>query len=249
MAQSDLVSRVADHLERAILSGEFAAGDPLPAEREISTHMGVSRSVVREAIGRLVSLGLVKSVQGSGTRVQEPTSKPITLGYKRLLRGASLEDLSAVRLPLETTIASLAAKTRTEEQLDRLERTQAVLANARISLEAHVKADMEFHAILAEATGNPLFQMVLAPIQELLIESRRRTLGRYGSKLAHRHHARILKAIRGGDASAAEAAMCEHLQANVGHLVRLDKSSETCDGDAPNRALQRQRKRGQSRKA
>ncbi|MBM4067975.1 MAG: FadR family transcriptional regulator [Planctomycetes bacterium] len=225
MAQSDLVSRVADRLERAILSGEFAPGDPLPAEREISARMRVSRSVVREAIGRLVSLGLVKSVHGSGTRVQEPTSKPIVLGYRRLLHGAGLENLSAVRLPLETTIAALAATTRTADQLERLEKTQAVLANPRVSLEAHVKADMEFHAILAEATGNPLFQLVLAPIQELLIESRRRTLGRYGSKLAHGHHARILEAIRGGDAAAAEAAMCEHLRANVSHLSGLGQAS------------------------
>lgn len=239
MAQSDLVSRVADQLERAILSGEFAPGDPLPAEREISTRMGVSRSVVREAIGRLVSLGLVKSVHGSGTRVQEPTSKPITLGYKRLLRGAGLEDLSAVRLPLETTIAALAARTRTDEQLDRLDRTQAELSNARVALEAHVKADMEFHAVLAEATGNPLFQLVLAPIQELLIESRRRTLGRYGSKLAHRHHARILKAIRAGDALAAEIAMREHLQASVSHLSGLDQQSDAADPDDVARSRRR----------
>ena len=59
MSRTDHVTRVASRLEEAILSGELAPGDYLPSERKISDDMSVSRSVVREALGRLVSLGLV----------------------------------------------------------------------------------------------------------------------------------------------------------------------------------------------
>ena len=220
MSRTDHVTKVASRLEEAILSGELAPGDYLPSEREISAQMDVSRSVVREALGRLASFGLVRSVHGSGTRVEEPSSRPVTVGYQRLLRRTDLriQDLAAVRLPLETTIAALAAARRTEADLDALRATQKVLGNPRRSLEAHVRADLDFHAVLARATGNPLFQVVLAPIQELLIESRRQTLGRYGAEIAFRHHARILAAVEAGDAGAAEQAMREHIQANFQHL-------------------------------
>jgi DNA-binding FadR family transcriptional regulator len=224
MSKVDRVSQIADRLEQAILSGELPPGEQLPSERDLSTRLGVSRSVVREALHRLASLGLVKSVHGSGTRVQAPEAKQITVGYRRLLSapGYGLEDLGAVRLALETAIAAAAAAHRTDGHLERLEKTQAVLGNARRSLAAQVQADLEFHAVLAEATGNPLFQVVLAPIRELLIQSCWRTLDRYGAGLAHRHHADILAAVRAGDPAAAERAMRRHLEANLQHLGELD---------------------------
>jgi DNA-binding FadR family transcriptional regulator len=181
----------------------------------------VSRSVVREALSRLVSLGLVRSTHGSGTRVEPPSGRPITEGYQRLLRcgEADLSHLAEVRLPLETAIAGLAARHRSEDHLARLEATQEALASARASLEAQVAADLEFHAVLAEASGNPLFGLVLAPMQGLLIESRRRTLGRHGARLAHEHHAAILEAVRRGDEAGAVEAMRRHLETNVRHLA------------------------------
>ena len=221
MPSADRVSELVQHFERQILSGELAPGDLLPAERAISVEMGVSRSVVREAINRLASLGLVRSLHGSGTRVQAPSGRPITQGYQRLLRQGEIElsKLAEVRLPLETTIAGLAAKHRTDEHLERLERAQSALGQTRASLEAQVRADLEFHAVLAEASGNPCFGLVLAPLQELLIESRKRTLGRHGAALARDHHAAILDAVRRQDEAGAVAAMRRHMEANVQHLA------------------------------
>jgi len=220
MARNDNVSQLADQLERAILSGELAPGDLLPSERDISAQRGVSRSVVREALGRLASLGLVKSQHGSGTRVEAPNTRQVTLGYQRLLAGPDfrMEHLAEVRLPLETTIAGLAAAARDDHHLSLLEKTQKVLGNPRRTLEAHVQADLDFHALLADATGNPLFRTVLAPIQQLLIDSRRRTLGRYGTDIAVEHHAKILEAVRSQDAGAARRAMRAHIEANFQHL-------------------------------
>src|SRR5947209_6048476 len=220
MPHADRVTQTARRIEQDILSGKLSTGDLLPSEREISAEMGVSRSVVREALGRLASLGLVRSVHGSGTRVEAPSGKPITAGYQILLRRGEvrLADVAAVRLPLETAIAAEAARRRTDEHLARMGGAQDALADQRGTLEVHVKADLEFHAVLAEATGNPLFGLVLAPIQELLIETRRRTVGRHGAALAHEHHARILDAVRAGDAGAAAEAMRVHLEANYQHL-------------------------------
>jgi GntR family transcriptional repressor for pyruvate dehydrogenase complex len=217
VAGEDKVSALVAHFEQQILSGKLAPGDLLPSERSIK---GYSRSAVREAFNRLASLGLVRSVHGSGTRVEAPSGRPITEGYQRLLRRGEMElgHLAQVRLPLETSIAGLAALHRTEAQLAGMEATQAVLGHLRGALEAQVAADLEFHALLSEASGNPLFGLVLAPIQELLIESRRRTLGRHGARLAFEHHAAILAAVSRRDAPAAVEAMRRHLETNVRHL-------------------------------
>jgi GntR family transcriptional repressor for pyruvate dehydrogenase complex len=219
------VAEITRQLEQSIVSGELAVGEYLPAERTLCEQLGVSRSVVREALGRLTSLGLVESRHGSGTRVASPSGREIAVGYKRLMSSsdAPLEDLAVVRLPLETTIAALAATNRTDAQLARLEATQRALGNSRKSLAAHVKADSEFHAILAEATGNRFLPLVLAPIHALLIESRLKTLGRYGAALACAHHARILEAVAIGDPAAAALAMREHLTVNSRHLQELSR--------------------------
>jgi len=223
MCAVDRVEQVAKQLEEKILAGHMAPGDRLPPERELCAQLHVSRSVVREAIKRLQSLGLVDSLQGSANRVALPSNKPLVVGYQRLMQHgqAKLADLWVVRMPLETTIASLAAQHRTDEHLRDLDAAQAVLGDESATLEDRVQADLRFHAILADASGNPVFQIVLQPIHELLIESRRRTVGRFGSQLAHAHHAKILDAVRLGDSAAAAAAMQEHLQVNSEHLKNL----------------------------
>lgn len=231
MARVDHVALLVERLERAILAGEYAPGDQLPSERDLAAERGVSRSVVREALNRLASIGLVRSQHGSGTRVESPSRDQVSATYQRLISLAGLrqEHLAEVRLPLETAIAARAALVRTDDHLERLEETQRILGNPRRSLEAHVQADLQFHGILAEATGNPLFGQVLAPIQQLLIESRRRTLGRFGSELAHDHHARILDAVRRQNPADASAEMRIHLETNFAHLRDLDGASPPPD--------------------
>lgn len=224
---ADRVAKIVAHLEQLILVGELRADDRLPPERDLAAQWNVSRGVVREAIGRLAALGLVRSRQGSGTRIASPDGSHQLLNYQWLLKQGvlKLEHLSTARLPLETTIAALAAEHRTTDHLRRLTAVQRTLANPKQSLKAYIEADMRFHAVLAEATDNPVFGIILAPIQELLIESRRRTLGRYGAKLAHAHHAKILTAVERRDAAAARAAMQLHLEANSLHLTAFDEEA------------------------
>ena len=220
MARVELVTWVANQLEEEILAGNVKPGEPLPPERQISARLGVSRSVVREAIGRLSSLGLIHSVHGSGNRVQPPNSQPIVMGYRRLLSQGMLkpEHIGVVRLPLETTIARMAAVHRLPEHLDQLKATQVKLGDLDNTLEAHIDADMTFHMVLATATGNPLFQCVLEPIQQMVMTGRRLALGKHGAELAHQHHASILAAVEAGDPDRAADEMRVHMEANYASL-------------------------------
>jgi GntR family transcriptional repressor for pyruvate dehydrogenase complex len=213
---AERIAEITVHLERLILSGELKADDRLPPERDLAEQWQVSRSVVREAIGRLAGLGLVRSRQGSGTRIVAPDGSGQRLNYQWMLNQGvlRLDQLSDARLPLETTIAALAAERRTAEHVRQLQAAQHALGNPKNTLKAHVDADMRFHAFLAEATGNPIFQ-------ELLIEGRRRTLGRYGTTLAFEHHAKILAAVKRRNVEAAREAMRVHIAANSQHLAEF----------------------------
>jgi len=244
MSAPDRVAVVVTELERIILSEGLIPGDRLPAERDLSTRMAVSRSVVREAIKRLQSVGRVTSLQGSGTRVASPSGEQVTAGYRWLFQHTplQLEQLAAVRLPLETTIAALAAEHRTDDHLARLDAAQRRLGDESLSLKSLVDADVEFHAILAEATGNPFFQMILGPIQELLVESRRRTISQFGARLAHEHHERILAAIKARRPRVAHKAMSDHLQTNARHLAQLDPASRPDPAEATPPSRSRTRK-------
>ena len=216
----DHVGLVTEHFQNAILGGELAPGDRLPSERAISARMKVSRSVVREALGRLASLGLVTIRHGSGTRVQAPSGQPVKVGMQQLLSRPDfkLHYLAEIRLPLETSMAALAARHRKPEHLARIEETQRILGDPHRSLDAHIAADMAFHAALAEASGNPLFHLVLEPFHQLLIATRRRTMGRFGTSFAYEHHGRILDAVRKQDAEKAAYWMRIHLKASVQQL-------------------------------
>jgi GntR family transcriptional repressor for pyruvate dehydrogenase complex len=229
----DRVSTVENRFKNLIFSGELAPDDNLPSERTICIEMGVSRTVVREALGRLESLGMIRRKHGSRTVVVPPDSQQVKIGYERSLRQSAyrLEDLDAVRRPLEMTIASLAATNRTDEHLRRLERAQTIFGSAGRSVETYVRADTEFHAALAEASGNPVFQIVLEPLHGLLIESRRRTLYGDGPGSAYEEHEMVLRAVRERKCEKAASAMAEHLQHFSYHDVVLEPKQDDDDDD------------------
>lgn len=212
-SNADRVAQVVEYLEEQIFSGACRPGDLLPAERELSSELSVSRSVVREALGKLDSLGLVQRRQGSGTRVAAPSKAPVLKGFQRMFHygDIDLNDLTEARLPLEIAMVRLAAVRRREEHLRRLEQQQAILENEQADIEMHLAADEAFHAILAEATGNPMFGMLLESVQHLRHEPYRKHYDQYQLRQAHAEHQAILAAIAAGDADAAEAAVKQHL--------------------------------------
>jgi GntR family transcriptional repressor for pyruvate dehydrogenase complex len=208
----DLVDEMVSQLKARILEGDFASGE-LPAEGELSTTYGVSRTVAREAMRTLRTMGLVEVAQGKRPRVR-PVDPEMAVDFLTLLlhRGSvSLIDLIEVRLPIEGQIAQLAALRATSTDIDAMEQAIRLQTDAA-SLNAQVEADMKFHQALAAATGNEIFRLLLAALASLLEESRRQSISRVGSARAVEGHQAILAAIRKRDAEGARKAMAKHLE-------------------------------------
>lgn len=209
----DLVPSVVTQLQQEILSGQRPAGQALPPEAKMCLELGVSRTVVREAMRILQTRGLVVIAQGRLPRVKAADAAPVVDSLTTFLKrtGHSLVHLLEVRRQLETAIAALAAERATPEQLTALEQVNAQLAQAS-SLSKGIELDLRFHALLAQATGNPVLGLLLEPLAHLMRLSRKTTLSRTGMARAAAGHAAILAAVRRGDPLAAHQAMLEHLE-------------------------------------
>ena len=212
-ASANRVDEVVQRLREQIVSGQLVAGESLASEGDLATTLKVSRTVIREAMRILCTQGLVEISQGRRPRVKgaDPQAAIISLDALLSRGGGTLAHLTEVRLPLEVEIAGLAAERATPEQLQALAHTNDQLAQAE-SLEECIEADIAFHRALAAATNNPLFELLLETVAQLLRESRRRTLTQSGTRLAWEEHVRIYQTVAQRDRVAAREAMRQHMR-------------------------------------
>ncbi|HEX7900140.1 MAG TPA: FCD domain-containing protein [Planctomycetota bacterium] len=222
LERGDLVRGAVEQLRAFVLARP--GDEELPSEAVLGERLGVSRTVLREAMKHLQAQGLVVLAQGKRARVGAADPRATIESLDVLLRRSegSLLHLVEVRRPLEAEIVELAARRATPEALAEAE--AAIDAQERAStLEGQIDADLAFHRALAKATGNPVFALLLDALAGLMRASRQKSLGKYGNGVPVAHHREILAAIRRRDPAAARAALLGHLGLNEKHL-REDRS-------------------------
>jgi GntR family transcriptional regulator, transcriptional repressor for pyruvate dehydrogenase complex len=152
------VGEVADRLMTAIALGEFVPGERLPVERALVSMLGVSRSTVHEAIGRLRSAGIVEVRRGraGGAFVRSDWSSNSADAVARTLgtRWSQLEELFDLRGLVEGMVARTAAERRTADDIAALNRALADFADAKTPQAEHA-GDTAIHNAVTKATGNP----------------------------------------------------------------------------------------------
>jgi GntR family transcriptional regulator, transcriptional repressor for pyruvate dehydrogenase complex len=217
-----MVVTVLDRLTEHIVRGDFDSYGLLPAEGDLARSFGVSRTVIREAMRSLRAQGLVGVSRGRAPRVKPPDSKATVARLELLLRRnkATYVHLVEVRQPLETETAALAAERANGEHLRQLERAVQDLASTS-ALEDRIEADVRFHRVLGEATGNPVFVLLLETLADFLRESRQKTLVFSGVEQALAGHRAVLDAVRERDPVQARQAMREHLRLAARDLESL----------------------------
>ena len=225
-----------------ITSGALAAGTILPTEAEFQQRYSVSRTVVREAIRHIASKGLVTVGPKVGTRVRhsndwnmldaEVMRWHLMVGNRRPF----VEALYEMRLINEPEAARLAASRISEEQSARLaEALQAMADNPRGSPEL-IAADLAFHRIILEATGNPILRSLGTMIERSLSISFSLSWRQNPQEETVRQHARVYDAIRRGDGEAAGLFMrrlIESAAQDVIDSLYSQPDSNPTDTDAP----------------
>ena len=148
----EVVARIADEIR----SGRLAPGARLPTEQELMQAMGVSRTVVREAVAALRAEGLVTTRQGSGAFVAADASRvPFRIDPDGLSSIGDVLEVMELRLAIEVEAAALAAERITPERLAPIGRALRAIEAAIGRGEGAVNEDFAFHRAIAEASGNP----------------------------------------------------------------------------------------------
>jgi GntR family transcriptional repressor for pyruvate dehydrogenase complex len=207
---------VAARLRDMIQSGELSAGDKLPPERDLAKILGVSRPTLRAGIRSLSAVGILFSKQGAGTfvaaRDESPTLDSSSLRMLSALHGFTSDEMFEARLALEMSIAGLAAKRVTSEQMTTLAEEIAGMYASLTEPEQYLVHDMRFHQIVAAASGNRILTSLMNMVATILFEYRSKTVKRATDlkESAEQHH-NIYRALRDHDPEAAEQAMHDHL--------------------------------------
>lgn len=210
-----------------IISGELQPGDRLPPEQELSDRLGLSRSSLREAVKALTMFRVLNVRRGDGTYVTSLRPALLTEALSFIVdlhQDSSVLQLMEVRRVLEAAAARRAAGMVTPEQLQGL---WEAIPDATVDAEELVEADLTFHRLLAQASGNEYLEGMLDGLSANTVRARIwRALAEENavSRTINEHKA-IVRALEQHDADLAEAAIVVHI-GGVEQWLRLTLETE-----------------------
>ncbi len=252
--KTTLADHVTSVLAQQIRSGEFAPDARLPSEMELTERFSVSRTVIREAISRLKSEGLVGSRRGSGTVVLPVTqATPFRLDLKVDDGRDSIQAVLRVielRRGVEGEMAALAAQRRTRAQNLAIRQALQDIDTAAAAGRDGVQEDFAFHAAISNASHNPLYTSLVQFLSQFLhaaIRVARMNEARSSEfvQQVRAEHAALAQAISDGNAEAARAAALRHMENSAQRLQAADKAFwASAQGQAAARDLARVRSGG-----
>ncbi len=150
--------QVFEQIRELIYKGEFKPGQQILPERELAQSMAVSRTSVRNAINKLVTMGLLEHRQGQGTFVSSPERREGNpLAAVMATDEATLDDLLEVRMGLECIAAKLAAQRATETDIIAIKKSLVEMEEDLLTTDKiGTGPDAAFHMAVTFSTKNPV---------------------------------------------------------------------------------------------
>ena len=235
LARKKLSEMVEEELEQMIRRREFAEGDVLPSERELMAFFNVGRPSVREALAALKRKGLVQISNGERARVSRPSADTIIgelsgMAKDFLSRPGGIAHFEQLRLCFESSLVRHAAEHATDEQIERLGKALELNSQSLDDNALFIRSDVEFHRVLAEIPGNPIFLTIHVALLDWLIAARptvpEKELHQHNN-LSYQQHIEIVNAIRQHDPDAADRALHVHLNSVFATWHAFDKQQKS----------------------
>ncbi|MDF2486242.1 MAG: regulatory protein GntR [Herbinix sp.] len=215
VTQQKSYTKVIDYIKLQIRAGNLTSGSKLPAERELSQILGISRNSVREAIRTLDIMGVISSQQGAGNYLTGNFENNLveSLSMMFLLNQIDYQQISQLRRALEMQALTLAIDNITEEQIQEL--TLVVAELEHTTEENNIILDKKLHYTIATASQNILITNILQALSDLIdqfiVDLRREILSSPDSKiiLQEAHNGMMLSLIH-RDKNMANEAINKH---------------------------------------
>lgn len=219
--------QVADALSSEIRAARMAEGDRLPTEAALVAQFAVSRTVVREAVSRLKSLGLVESRQGSGVFVKRAAFSPLNFDAASAVSKQAVIQMVEVRRALETEVAALAARRRSKADIKHIRQAIVALDKAVKAGGDGVKEDVSYHRAIADAAQNPFLISTLDYLRQFLHGATRVTRANEARRAdfvrqVQLEHEAIAQAITLGDVTKARQAAARHMDNAIKRIGHAD---------------------------
>ncbi|WP_172329427.1 FadR/GntR family transcriptional regulator [Mangrovicoccus sp. HB161399] len=212
-----LSDKVYEEILRLVVEGTIPVGQCLPTEAEFCDSFSVSRTVVREAMSRLKTDGIISSSPGKKSLVLKRPSRDV-LGPPQVGSVAEVQRFHEFRELIEREAAGLAAQRAEASDLRRIREAHAAQTAAFARGEMSVENDLAFHIAIVKAARNNFLTDALASRRETFASAMnyaRRSMPRDFAERSARvteEHAAILHAIEARDADAARNYMAYHMQ-------------------------------------
>jgi GntR family transcriptional repressor for pyruvate dehydrogenase complex len=208
-------TKVIEYIKKQIREGELKIGGRLPAERELSEMLGISRNSVREAIRTLDIMGVISSQQGAGNYLTGNFEGNLveSLSMMFLLNQINYQQISQLRRALEMQAIELAIDNITEEETGQLKEIISRLEH--VKEESNIILDKQLHYNIALASRNVLIIDILQALSELMdqfITDLRREILSYedSRERLHEAHIEMVKSIVTKDKQLAYYAINKH---------------------------------------
>jgi GntR family transcriptional repressor for pyruvate dehydrogenase complex len=219
-----------------ISSGEFAAGDKLPREKELMVEYGVGRNTVREAVQGLVAMKMLDVRPHHGATVLS-TSPEHALPHSQLVALMSselTEDLYEMRLLLETEAAALCAIRGSTKAIHDIRRWHSKFEEEMRAGKSPWECDLAFHDAIARGSGNSVLPLMLGAAADLLARDRAAAaLLPATIKASFQEHTHVLAAIEARDSVQARELMASHIQTASGYVDQLRRKGLPSTGGSP----------------
>ena len=211
-----LADAVFERLIVLIRDDGYRPGEQMPAERDLMESYGVGRPVVREAMQRLATMGMITIQHGERARVEQVDVDSmigqIDLSARHLLSTSpqNVGHLHEARMFVESGLVKLAAERASAADIERL---KEALANMRRKIDSDdfTAADMQFHIEIARISGNPIYVAMVRAALQWMADFRGDMLQQKGRRTTLKEHECIVDCVIQRDPAGAERALREHL--------------------------------------
>lgn len=206
--------KVERQIKSAVLEGLFLPGEFLGSETELAARFNVSRLPIREAVGRLSSLGVVKvrTGAGGGVRIAEGDPRPAVeaLAIQLALVGTSTQEILNAWRCMESAVLVQSAALAQEADFAAIEDAIAYAASVREDQEAFTEAAMACNQAEVDAAHNHVMSVTMSAIFYSLSAKVRKITTPAATEIVLSHHRAMLKVLRKRDGAKAQALFAKH---------------------------------------
>lgn len=214
--------KVYKYIEEKIMGNHWKKGERIDSENQIADSMEVSRVSVRDAIGKLVALGLLEKKKGGGSYVKNSSPVDFMNSFiPHLMLGVgNYSEILQLRSALDVLLVKLFIENADKEMMESIKSIHDKMEKNIDNPEKFYEYDMEFHKYIAEHSGNNLIFNVYEMILKMMSYQAKTQYFELELENRVREHLQILKAILDRDIEISQIYMRRHLERTIKDLSK-----------------------------